>query len=315
MILRSMLYTPANSLRLVSNAATLPMDAVILDLEDAVPLADKETARIFARDSMRLFKSGGALIFVRLNSMLSGLTEEDLKIVVAPGLNGVILAKTEDELDVKSLHGMLEKAEKRAGLKAEEVKIVPLLESARGILNSLQIAHASDRIVGLAFGAGDYYRDLGKDVAALSYDENELLYARSHIVNVSKATGIQAIDTPYLGLLTDKERFMNELRIASQLGFTGKQCIHPSQVVPVNRTFSPSDNEVVYASRLVEAFKEAEAKGIGAISFEGKMIDRMSYLQAKDLLSKKELISVREDNQKRVSEVNVLEIFAKMKEA
>ena len=154
MILRSMLYTPANSLRLVSKAATLPMDAVILDLEDAVPLADKETARIFAKDSMRLFKSSGASVFVRLNSMLSGLTEEDLKIVAAPGLDGVILAKTENGSDVKNLHEMLRKAEKRAGLKAEEVKIVPLLESARGILNSSEIARASDRIIGLAFGAG-----------------------------------------------------------------------------------------------------------------------------------------------------------------
>jgi citrate lyase subunit beta/citryl-CoA lyase len=309
MILRSMLYTPANSLRLVTKAATLSMDAVILDLEDAVPLTEKETARIFARDSVRLFKSGGAVVFVRLNSMVSGLTEEDLKVVVAQGLDGVILAKTESESDIKKLHEMIDKAEKGAGLKAGQIKVVPLIESARGVLNSLQIANASNRIVGLAFGAGDYYRDLGKDVTALSYNENELLYARSHIVNVSKAAGIQAIDTPYLGLLTDRERFSNELKIASQLGFTGKQCIHPTQVVPVNRTFSPSDNEVDYASRLVEAFKEAEAKGMGAISFEGKMIDRMSFLQAKDLLGKKESMSVREEKQKGASEVNVLEIF------
>jgi citrate lyase subunit beta/citryl-CoA lyase len=309
MILRSMLYTPANSLRLVTKAATLPMDAVILDLEDAVPLTEKETARIFAKDSVRLFKSGGAVVFVRLNSMVSGLTEEDLKVVVAQGLDGVILAKTESESDIKNLHEMIDKAEKGAGLKAGQIKVVPLIESARGVLNSLQIANASNRIVGLAFGAGDYYRDLGKDVAALSYNENELLYARSHIVNVSKAAGIQAIDTPYLGLLTDRERFSNELKIASQLGFTGKQCIHPTQVVPVNHTFSPSDNEVDYASRLVEAFKEAEAKGMGAISFEGKMIDRMSFLQAKDLLDKKESVSVREEKQKGASEVNVLEIF------
>jgi len=146
-------------------------------------------------------------------------------------------------------------------------------------------------------------------MTALSYSENELLYARSHIVNVSKAVGIQAIDTLYLSLLTDRERVSNELKIASQLGFTGKQCIHPAQVVPVNRTFSPSDNEVDYASRLIEAFEEAEAKGMGTISFEGKMIDRMSFLQAKDLLGKKESMSVREEKQKRASEVNVLEIF------
>jgi citrate lyase subunit beta/citryl-CoA lyase len=258
---------------------------------------------------MKLFKTRGILVFVRVNSMASGFTEEDLAVVVTKDLDGLVLAKTESASDVKKLDTILGKAEKRSKLAAGRVKVVTLIESAKGVMNSYAIACASKRIVALAFGAGDYYRDLGKDVSTLSYDETELLFARSQIVNVSRAAGLQAIDTPYLGLLTDRERFMNEVKIASQLGFNGKQCIHPTQINPVNKAFSPSDGEVGYAGRLVEAFKSAEAKGLGAISFEGKMIDRMSYMQAKELLSKKESMSIREKKEGEVSNVNILDIF------
>jgi citrate lyase subunit beta / citryl-CoA lyase len=309
MILRSMLYTPGNSLRLVTKAATLPMDAVILDLEDAVPLADKETARILGRDAMKLFKTRGILVFARVNSMASGFTEEDAAVVVTKDLDGLMLAKTESASDVKKLDTILGKAERRSKLAAGRIKVVTLIESAKGVMNSYAIACASKRIVALAFGAGDYYRDLGKDVSTLSYDETELLFARSQIVNVSRAAGLQAIDTPYLGLLTDRERFMNEVKIASQLGFNGKQCIHPTQINPVNKAFSPSEGEVAYAGRVVEAFKSAEAKGLGAVSFEGKMIDRMNYMQAKELLSKKESMSIREKKEDEVSAVSILDIF------
>ena len=212
--------------------------------------------------------------------------------------------------EAEKLAQMLDKAEKRAGTDAGSVQIVPLLESARGVYNTYEIACASDRIAGIAFGAGDYYRDLGRDVAALSFDETELLYARSHIVNASRAAGIQAIDTPYLGLLTDKERFLNEVNIALQLGFSGKQCIHPSQIRPVNQAFSPAEEQVAYSDRLVEAFKEAEAKGMGAISFEGKMIDRMSYLQAQEVLKQHQAMVTREKKQGDVSSVSIVEIFS-----
>jgi len=296
MILRSMLYAPGNNQKVITKAATLPIDSVILDLEDAVPLPDKETARILVRDSITLYRECSSYVFVRVNSMVTSLTKEDLKIVVVQGLHGVMLAKTEDSSEVCALDEMLTEAEKKRGMEVGLIRIVPLIESAKGVIKSYEITSASSRIEGLAFGAGDYYRDLGGDVGALSYEETELLYARSQIVNTSKAAGIQAIDTPYLGLLQDRDRFLNQIKIAKQLGFSGKQCIHPTQIDPVNDAFSPSENEVAYASRLVEAFKEAEAKGMGAISFEGKMIDRMSYLKAKELLDRKKAITEREKN-------------------
>jgi citrate lyase subunit beta/citryl-CoA lyase len=294
MVLRSMLYVPGNSMRMITSAASRPADAVILDLEDAVPIADKETARIMIRDSIRLFRPTETCTFVRVNSLNSGSTAEDLEFVVVDELDGVMLPKTEGSSDVVKLDEMLAKTEKSSGLKPESLKIIPLIETAKGVVRAFEIASASSRVVAVAFGAGDYYRDLGRDVSLLSRDETELLFARSQIVVASRAAGTQAVDTPFLGLLTDKERFLNGTKLALQLGFKGKQVIHPSQIEPVNSIFSPSRNEIDSAKRLVAAFGEAQARGLGAASFEGRMIDCMSYKQAKDLLGIAEAMAKRE---------------------
>jgi len=268
MVLRSMLYVPGNSMRMITKTASLPADAIILDLEDAVPLLDKGTARIMVRDSIKAIKSGGLYVFVRVNALITGLTAEDLAAVVVKGLDGIMLAKTETKSDIAELDSLIEQAERAAGLEPGSLVIVPLIESAKGIINTHEIASASERIVAIAFGAGDYYRDLGRSVSSLSPDEYELLYARSHMANAGRAAGVQAIDTPFLGLLTDRDAFIRETQMALQLGFKGKQLIHPAQVEFVNETFSPAQEEVNYASRLAEAFEEAQAKGLGATSFE-----------------------------------------------
>jgi len=308
MLLRSMLYVPGNSVRMAVRAATLPVDAVIFDLEDAVPLAEKETSRYLVKEFIPLIKRQGINAFVRVNALTTSLTEEDLEAIVSKGLDGVVLPKSEDEQDLLKLDTLLFAAERRAKIPPNLVKIIPLIESAKGIINLIQIAKSSKRIIALAFGAGDYCRDLGLDVAHVSREEVELLYARSHIVNVSKATGVLAIDTPFLGLLTDRVRFLEEVRLASMLGFNGKQCIHPSQIEPINTAFTPSSSEIEQAKRLVQAFEEAKSRGIGAISFEGRMIDEMSYQQAKQRLSLAELI---EEKTKRSREpyISILELF------
>jgi citrate lyase subunit beta/citryl-CoA lyase len=151
---------------------------------------------------------------------------------------------------------------------------------------------------------------LGRDVSSISKDEIELLYARSNIVNTSRAAGVQAIDTPFLGSLTDKEDFLKEVKLAVQLSFKGKQCTHPSQIQTVNEMFSPTEEEVTRAERIVEAFEAARAKGLGVISFEGKMVDNMTYRQAKDLLSIALSIKDKTRNASKGSQVSVSEIFA-----
>jgi len=290
-----MLFVPGNSMRMITKAATLPADAIILDLEDAVPLPDKETARIMIRDSIKSVKLGGSYVFVRVNALTTNLTTEDLKFVAVEGLDGLMLAKTETKSDIVELDSMLEETEKGRGLEPRSLKVVPLIESAKGVINAYEIASASERIIAVAFGAGDYYRDLGRG-ASFSPEQTELLYARSRIVNCSVAAGVQAIDTVFFGLLTDRESFMKETMLALQLGFKGKLLIHPTQVEPVNKAFSPLPDEAEYARRVVEAFEEAQARGLGAISFEGKMIDYMNYMQAKDLVRLVEFIAEEEED-------------------
>jgi len=290
-----MLFVPGNSMRMITKAASLPADAIILDLEDAVPLPDKATARIMIRDSIKGVKLGGSYVFVRVNAITTKLTTEDLKFVAVEGLDGLMLAKTETKSDIVELDSMLEETEKGWGLEPRSLKVVPLIESAKGVINAYEIASASERIIAVAFGAGDYYRDLGRSVSFLSPEQTELLYARSRIVNCSVAAGVQAIDTVFFGLLTDREGFMKETMLALQLGFKGKLLIHPTQIEPVNKAFSPLPDEAEYARRVVEAFEEAQARGLGAISFEGKMIDYMNYKQAKDLVRLVEFIAEKED--------------------
>jgi len=308
-VLRSMLFVPGNSMRMITKAATLASDAIILDLEDAVPLPDKPTARIMIRDSINAIKSGGAYIFVRVNALTTNLTAEDL-LVVVKGLDGIMLAKTETKSDVAELDGMIEEAEKGSGLKQESLKILPLVETAKGVVNVHEIASASERVIAVAFGAGDYYRDLGRNISFLSPEQTELLYARSQIVNGGVAAGVQTIDTPFFGLLTDREGFTKETILALQLGFRGKLLIHPTQIDIANKIFSPLQDEAEYARRAVEAFEEAQGGGLGAISFEGKMIDIMSYKQAKDLVSFIEVITEKERKRQQAPSISLSQFFA-----
>lgn len=310
MVLRSMLFVPGNSMRMITKAPTLPADAIIFDLEDAVPLPDKETARILVRDSIRAVKSAGAYIFVRINALTTGLTAEDLKFIVVEGLDGVMLSKAESRSDVVELADMLETAERDRKLETGSVKIVPLLETAKGIVNVYEIASVSERVTAVTFGAGDYYRDMGRSVSLLSPEQTELLYARSQVVVGSRAAGVQALDTVYFGLLTDREAFTREALLALQLGFKGKELIHPNQIEITNRIFAPSPEEAEYARKVVEAFEEAQTKGLGAVSFEGKMIDYMNYVQAKDLVSFVELIAEKEKKRQQASSLGLPQFFA-----
>lgn len=305
-----MLFVPGNSMRMITKAATLPADAIILDLEDAVPMPDKTTARIMIRDSIKGLKLGQSYVFVRVNALTTNLTAVDLQNVVVKGLDGIMLAKTETKSDIITLDTMIAHAERASGVEPQSVKIVPLIESAKGVVNAYEIASASKRIIALAFGSGDYYRDLGRSVTLLSPEQTELLYARSQIVNSSVAAGVQAIDTVFFGLLTDREGFKREVTLALQLGFKGKLLIHPTQIEPTNQILSPSPAEVAYAGRVAQAFEQAQAKGQGAISFEGKMVDQMNYIQARDLVRFMELVTEKEEKRRHAQTVSLSPFFS-----
>jgi citrate lyase subunit beta/citryl-CoA lyase len=294
---------------MLTKSATLAADAVILDLEDAVPILEKETARIMIRDAIAAIKQEGSSVFVRVNALSTKMTAEDLNHVVVQSLAGIMLAKSESVDDLQELDNMLTSAERLSGFRRKKLTIIPLIESAKGVLNAHDIAKGSKRVIALAFGAGDYYRDLGRNVTSLSPEQTELLYARSRIVNCCVAASIQPIDAPYFGLLTDKAGFREEVKLGVRLGFKGKLLVHPTQIEPTNDLFSPLKDETKYALELVKAFKEAQKTGLGAVSFDGKMVDYMHYQQAKELIALSRAVSKRKALTKRKPHVTLDHFF------
>ena len=294
-ILRSMLYIPANSWRMITRAMSEFEDAVILDLEDAVPIGEKETGRIFARDAIPMLKIAEIDAFVRVNSMGTGLTEEDISYVIVKGLDGVMLPKTETKEDVIKLDQLLGEEEKRKGLETNSIDILPLVESPKGVQNIFDIVSASSRIIGVSFGVLDFLREMGVVFAVTRLSSEEyyplILYARSRVSQAAKIAGIEAIDTPFFGLLIDIKGLIEESEKVKLLGFTGKQLIHPRHIEPVNRIFAHSEEDVNYAKSIVAAYEEAKAKGLGATSFGGRMIDYATYRTGMDMISQAEAIA------------------------
>lgn len=297
LVLRSMLYVPANSWRMITNATAEGADALILDLEDGCPMSEKETGRVFARDSIPMLKEQRAKVFVRVNSLETGLTEIDISYVVTQGLDGIMLAKTESKEDVFTIDRLLQEEESKKGLELTSVLLIALLETPQGILNIREIIAASDRIVAVGFGAGDFSREMGAGMGVTKLSPEEyfpmVLYARSNIAMTARAAGIQAIDTPFFGLVIDLEGLIRESEKVKLLGFSGKQLTHPRHVASVNAAFSPAEEDVAFARMVVKVYEEARAKGLGATTIGGKMIDYGSFKRAEALLSTARVIEAR----------------------
>lgn len=295
-LLRSLLFVPANSWRMLNRCLTEDADAVILDLEDAVPISDKETARWFIKEFLQKISHTRKypLIIVRINSWKTGLTVDDLKFSISNNLDAVMLPKCETVDEVKKLEEYLRELEDKNRLENGSIKIIPLIETAKGIENAYKIASASKRIISLAFGAGDYLRDLRLSYIRLSKDQNEILYARSRIVVAAASIGIIPIDTPYLGLIIDREGLKKECLIAKRLGYKGKLAIHPSHLPIINEIFKPSREEIEEAEEIVKVYEDAASRGLGATTYAGRMIDYLTYKQAKDLLNIARILKNRE---------------------
>ena len=206
-LLRSMLYVPANSWRMIVNATSEGADAVILDLEDGCPMPEKETARVFARDSIAMLKEHGLQVFVRVNSLETGLTPIDISCVVVEGLDGIMLAKTESKDDILAVEKLIAAEEHKKEIDAKSTALIALLETPKGILNLQDIIAASQRLIAVGFGAGDFSREMGAGMGVTKLSPEEyfpmVLFARSSIAVTARAAGIQAIDTPFFGLVID----------------------------------------------------------------------------------------------------------------
>ncbi len=270
--IRTALFVPGNRPDRVDKAVNSEADAVIIDLEDAVPLVQKKNARCITRE--KLTQHQNKTIFVRVNALGSEFAQEDLDDVVIEGLSGIIVPKVETCFHIQEINQLLSRAEKKNRVSPGTVPIIPLIESAKAVQNVFEIASERTeplRTFTVAFGAADYGLDLGIQITR---EGTELLYARSKIPLACRAAGIgPPLDTPFMIDIKDQEALRKDAQRARQLGFQGKLCIHPSQIECCNTIFSPTEDEISFANRVIEAFENAEAEGVGAIQVDGKFID------------------------------------------
>lgn len=279
--MRSMLYIPGNAPGMIQNAAVFGADMVMIDLEDAVALSEKDAARDLTAGFLRHYDFGDLPVVVRINGADTSFFEEDLEAIVPLKPFAIRLPKCQDPSDVLLADSRMTEIEKRHGMSGGLVPIHAMLESARGIENAYAIATASSRVTALTLGGQDLTADMG---IQKTRDGWELFYARSRVVMAAKAAGIAAFDTVWTDF-NDPEGLFREARQIVELGFTGKAAIHPSQVEVIHRAFRPDAKEVRKAERIVAAAAEAERQGRGVVAVDGKMVDAPIIVRARHLIS------------------------------
>lgn len=281
-LMRSLMFVPGHRQRMVEKALGLAeLDVAMLDLEDGVPPAEKDNGRALLAELLPRAPAG-PLRFVRVNAVGSDRMQADLRAVIRPGLQGLVLPKVEQTDEVLLVSSLLDQREPEAGLQPGSVQFLVSIESARGLLNAPAIAACSPRVAGLMFGAEDFGLDLGLPTNREA-EARELLYARSALVVAAASAHVQAIDGVWPDI-HDLEGLRRDALQARRLGFSGKSMIHPGQISTINEVFSPSPGEVDYARRVVQAFEEAVARGEGAIAFGGQLIDLPIVERARRLL-------------------------------
>lgn len=266
---RSLLFVPGNRPSMLIKSLTSGADALLPDMEDSVPDAEKANARQTVREFLPRLAGSKALVVPRVNALASGLAEEDLEAVVGPHIDGVSIGKIDSAADIATLSELIADLEASAGLEPGRVRLIPWLETTRAIVDAREICRASDRILAVAFGAEDYTNDLG--VERLD-DPLQLVYARSAICTAAHAAGVLALETPYFRF-RDLEGLRSDSLAARALGFKGRFAIHPGQIATIAECFRPSADEVAKARRIVAAFEDAEASGRGSTSLDGMVID------------------------------------------
>ncbi len=265
---RTYLFTPGNHARRVEKALSLDADAVILDLEDAVAVAEKVAARDSIRDALDRPRSCAA--YVRVNAYDTAFCYGDLQAAVKPGLDGIMLPKLESVADLKSVDWLLENLERERDLPPGDIDLIPIIETAKGAAYLRDMVQAGSRARRFAFGAGDYTRDLGMD---WSMTETELLPIRSEMVLASRLGGLEPpIDTVFIHI-KEHEAFQASCEAVKSLGFQGKLCIHPDQVPAANAVFTPDAEQIAWSEKIVAAFKEAEKAGVASIQVDGYFVD------------------------------------------
>ncbi len=272
---RTMMFVPGNNPGMMADAHIYGPDSIMLDLEDSVTMAEKDTARLLVYNALKSVDYGDTEMVGRINPLNTPYGKKDIEAVVKAGVDVIRMPKTETAEEVIEVEREIERVEKELGC-VGRTKIMAAIESALGICNAYAIATASPRMMGIALGAEDYCANLKTQRTP---DGDELRLARETIVVAARAAGIDALDTVYSNL-NDMETFRKEVEFIHRLGFDGKSIINPRQIEVVNEVFAPTEKAIEKARTILAAIKEAEKKGSGVIAVNGKMVDRPVVIRA-----------------------------------
>jgi len=287
---RSLLYTPGSSMKMLTKAVGCTADAVIIDLEDAVSVAEKDAARENVCVMLPQLKRTGREVIVRVNAMDTVWGCRDILAVVPETPDTIIVPKA-DEKALTVADYLLTAAEQENGLEAGRIKMIPLFETTYAIANAYAVLGASARIDGVQLGAEDLTKEQEIERTPAG---DEIFFARSQLAFAARARGIDILDTPYTGI-RDLEGLRTDAVHAREIGFTGKTCIHPSHIDAINEVFSPTAEAVEYARGVVAAMEQGVAEGRGAVMYQNKMIDAPIAERARKILQKAERISALEN--------------------
>lgn len=279
---RALLYMPGDDRRKIEKATTLGVDCVCMDMEDGVAITQKKEARAVIADAMKELDFGSSERCIRINSVGSGFEKFDLAAALATNPDSIVVPKVETAAQVRAISDYIEMYELSAKMAVRKIRMLVGVETARGILNIKEIAESDRRLEAIIFGAEDYAASIG---ATRTKEATEVLYARSAVVTACAANDLQAIDMVYIDF-RDTEGLRAEADQGAAIGFSGKQIIHPSQVAPVQEAFTPSDEAIEYAHRVVDAFTASQKEGRGAFALDGKMIDMPLLKNAQKVLDR-----------------------------
>ncbi|BES84652.1 citrate lyase subunit beta [Pectobacterium araliae] len=285
---RSMLFLPGANAAMLSNAFIYKPDSIMFDLEDAVSLREKDTARLLVFHALQHPMYRDIETVVRINQLSTPFGLLDLEAAVRGGADVIRLPKTDSTDDVNELEHHLVRIEKACGREVGSTRIMAAIESAVGVINAVAIARSSERMIGIALAAFDYVMDMQTERG----DGTELFYARCAVLHAARAAGIDAFDVVYPNV-NDDAGFLKEVDLIRKLGFNGKSLINPRQIELLHNAYAPTQDEVDYSHLVIKAADEGERAGLGVISLNGKMIDGPIIDHARRVLERAQASGVR----------------------
>ncbi|MDQ3084511.1 MAG: CoA ester lyase [Thermoproteota archaeon] len=284
---RSLIFIPGNNQRFLEKSRTINSDIICYDLEDSVPQEEKEIARESVRSAIQEISkindiNKERILAVRINSPTSDQMATDLKKVITPGIDAIVIPKVDDDKQIAEISKIIEKKENEKNIQSGIIKIIPSIESALGVVNAYNIAKSDKRITTLVFGIFDFLHDMKIDNQDMETITG-FMYARAKVPVDARAAGIDSIDSIWQDI-HDHSGLIKDLKLGKKLGYNGKCIIHPSQIEHVHSVFSPSNQDIEWAKKVVQALDSAKNSSAGAVKLEGKMIDAVHYKQARRIL-------------------------------